>query len=153
MQIQLYSERQNGLSTKSLRVLLRQNQDYRLGEVVLPLDADALDVLADQHQALWDGGEIVNIAWWIAATQRRYREYFYGIQIAVDGARLAGGTLDILLAAGLQAIAQDDTKAAEFAQYRSILGLSDIVNDTEKRDLMNLIITWSNAGIIGGGLG
>ena len=73
---------------------------------------------------------------------------------SIEVVRTADGNLDGAINAGLTAIALNDDKKAEFDQWRAMLKLeaSDVTDDARKRDLLNLIVTWANSGILGGGI-
>lgn len=152
IEVMIHSEQANGLRTKSVRALLRQETNYRLVEVVLPADTDAAAAVSSRAGALWQTGAVVDVTWWLAARERSFKAYYYAIIRAVEGVRMAGGTLDMALAAGLEAVNANSVKRAEFDQWRSMaqLGAESIVDTKDKRDLLVAILSFANAGLIGG---
>lgn len=157
MDIRIHREHKSNLKRKAVTVIVKSETNYKLAEVVMPVDADSLSTAQAQVDALWAGGVSIEssmgFAMWIAARQRQYRDYFYAIHVALEGQRVSGGTLDSLISAGLTAIQADSSQASDFASWRTMMKLSEPQNDSEKRDLVALMVSWSTAGIIGGGIG
>jgi len=82
--------------------------------------------------------------------RKQYKAYYYAVLRSVDGVRAAGGTLDMALGAGLQAINQDEAKRAEFDQWRSMCQLVNPETVQDKRDLLVALLAFANAGLVGG---
>lgn len=145
-------QQQNGMATKAARVLMRSGQAYRLAEVIVGIDADPADAVTANLQALWAAGRVVDVKWWLAAQERQFREYYENIMLACEQARFAGGNIDQIIAAGLSAVAAHDGKLAVFNDWRSKVGLlpEQVVSTGDKRDLLNLILTWAAAGKLAG---
>lgn len=143
-------EQANGLRTKSVTVLMKDNAAYRRAEVVLPAGTDAATWMAANGASAWAAGSAVDASWWLAAKERQYKAYYYTVLRSVDGVRAAGGTLDMALGAGLQAINLDETKRAEFDQWRTMCQLVNPETVQDKRDLLVAVLAFANAGLVGG---
>lgn len=151
----IHSEKNTGLRIKVVRVLLRQDTEVRMAEAQMAQHTNASGVIERDLAGLWRTGRPVDVSWWLGASQRRYREYYYNILTQMHKTRAADGDLDAIVAAALQAIGQSTEKAAEFADWRAKLELQSqhTRNNIEaKRDLLTLITSWTTAGVVAGGL-
>ena len=152
METLVIEEKANGLRTKAVVALLRDGQAVRRCEVVINQAQDAAAFVVTHAAELWPGAAAADLAWWLAVRERQYRAYYYTVLRAVDMQRAAGGTLDMALAAALAAINANDTKRAEFDQWREMAQLkaADIQTTQDKRDLLVAVLAFVNAGLIGG---
>ena len=112
----------NGLTTSAYDVRMRDGGEYRRAEMVIGRDEDANAAAADRIDALWSAGDTVGAAWFVAAREGAYADYYKGVQLAVQGALSAGGNLAAMNAAGLAVLATDDDKLAEWQAYKSACG-------------------------------
>ncbi len=152
MESLVIEEQANGLRTKAVTALLKEGQTVRQCQIVLAATDNAAEYVASHAGELWPRALAADVTWWMAVRERQYRAYYYAVLRAVDMQRAAGGTLDMALAAGLAAINADDTKRAEFDQWREMAQLrpGDIQSTQDKRDLLVAVLAFVNAGLIGG---
>ncbi len=150
MDILIIEEKANGLKTKAVGVLLKDGQIVRRCEVVVDQAEDAAGYVQSHAVELWAEATTTDMAWWLSIRERQYRAYYYAILRAVDGVRDAGGSLDMALAGGLQAINADADKRAEFDRWRTMCQLTDPQTVQDKRDLLMGLLLFANSGLIGG---
>ena len=112
----------NGLETSAYDVRMKQNGEYKRAELIVARGADANQIAGERIATLWAGGETVSAAWFVAARERSYIDYYKGVQLAVQGTLAAGGTLAQMNAAGLAALGADDSKLAEWNGYKTAVG-------------------------------
>lgn len=150
------------IRSKSVTVLLRKEDEsgvveYRSAEVLVPNDApDTKSWIAANvtNDVLWESGSAAVEGDFMAAYQRKYRKYHYRILQAVQRTMAAGGSLDTIIAAALEAIGSVTAKKGEFDLWRSLLGISaaEVTDTKSKRDLLMAILAFANSGIIAGDL-
>jgi hypothetical protein len=144
-----------GSRAKSVFVFLGQDEprSFRRAEVQMPAQADVSEFLAGmQDAALWQLGSEISQAAFIAAQERMLEDYYYNIMAVVVGVQMSEGSLDMALAAGLNAVAQYAPKAAQFSQWRGMMGLTNPETPQDKRDLLFGLLTFANTGILAGGI-
>jgi len=112
----------NSIRTSLYDVRMRENQTYRRAELVIPQGNDPTAAAAAAIDALWANGTSISAAWYVGARERQYRDYYKGVQLAVQGTMAAGGTLAQMNAAGLAALGTNDTKLAEWNGYKAAVG-------------------------------
>lgn len=151
--ILIVEQKPNGLVTKSVFYLARNDNAYRRGEVVLPLADDAVAYASANADALWEtASQIVSIEWWWGAVERAYRDYYFAVIGAVNAARAVSTDIDVVIGAGLDVIATQPVKAFEFASWRALVALDAPETMAEKRELLNAIITFATTGVVSGGV-
>lgn len=97
---------------------------------------------------LWQRGEEAEVAQFEKADERGLGDYYQGILRAVERTRRSYGTLDMALAAGLEAIGRSKRKQADFETYRSWAGLGDPQGAMEEVMLLLLMQNFALQGLV-----
>lgn len=87
---------------------------------------------------LWRRGQDAEVTQFEKADERGMEGYYRGILRAIEKTRRSKGTLDMALAAGLEAIGRNKRKQADFDTYRSWAGLEN--PQTAFEDTMLLLL-------------
>lgn len=142
---------------QAIRILLVQNGEFRVNQIEIPLDVDPVAYTASNVniQEVWDSGSPSSQGAYIAAQERNFVEYYYSVLMSMHLATLQGATLDQVILAGLQASQAVPAKFAEFQAWANVLGISldlETSSVSEKRDLINLMFSLANMGVVAGGV-
>lgn len=138
----------NGLRTSSYEVRMADNGVYKRSEMVIAQGADATAAATAQLSALWDGGQVVPAAHYLAERERGHREFYIAAQVAMMATFQAGGNLSTVNAAGLQVISTDDDKLVEWQAYRAMVADGGVLTERELHSaLLDFIVLGRLAGI------
>jgi len=139
----------NGRKTKYVGVLLRDGAEFRENSFVLPRNKDAQEHAERIKTALWANGKPATKADWLDAEETGYRDYYLNVLRAIMEQFNSGGSLEMITGMGLNAIAADETKEAEFSSWRMLTELTatQMKDVDDKRDLLALIQNWCLSGL------
>jgi hypothetical protein len=139
--VNIVKEMPTGLRTKSIFVAVQDDDTGEARLVELPgvwIDEDAqTHVEALRKRDLWQAGEPTDREVFDLADEGSgTRKYYKFILRAIERAQIAGGTLDTAVAAGLDAIARNNKRKAQFDGRRAWMGLTQPGTVEEKRALL-----------------
>ncbi len=116
------SEQRVGISNKSCLVYLKQDDpavEYRRASLLLPLDQDANEAISTSLDNCWKQANNIVEQEFTRAKHATLADYYRNVLTAVAKAKANGGTLDVLIAVGLEAISKNGTAQAAFKEWQA----------------------------------
>jgi len=143
-----------GLKTKSVILLLRDNGNYRRYEhagLAVEVDVEGL-LTAPVLNWIWSQATTITQQQWRDAQLRQVAWYYVNIVRAIETVRLADGSLNEALVAGLAAINDEDAPdvfgSSAFADYQEWMDFGSPPSIEERRTALLLIQNFALIGLM-----